>query len=266
MGWGVDNGDPCAAFNPVEKSAHTRISLDFFHIYTDAAAHLLNSTFDNMPIFTNRSSSLFISSVVANGTFCLFLKMGWVFSFSSNFALILVHSPRPTENTSGKLPFSSILILSASVVMHSTFWQNILIGWSQRLNFWNQSDPNKFSVFFSTKNFNFLVIQFSDTGITTSPSILFYLLLPFAPFYLSSLLLAYLIFPKFVSLLLIDKSQSVTEILQNYLVPWLLCIYERRCLTRPRFCLSDSVFNYFSVFTLWALMSEFITVLTFFVR
>ena len=54
--------------------------------------------------------------------------------------------------------------------MHSTFWQNVLIGWSQRLNFWNQSDPNKISVFFSTKTFNFLVIPFSDTGIIISPS------------------------------------------------------------------------------------------------
>ena len=54
--------------------------------------------------------------------------------------------------------------------MHSTFWQNVLIGWSQRLNFWNQSDPHKFSVFFSTKTFNFLVIPFSDTGIIISPS------------------------------------------------------------------------------------------------
>ena len=81
-----------------------------------------------MPIFTNRSSSLFISSVAANATFRFFLKMGRIFSFSSNFALILVHLPRPAENTSGKLPFSSILIFSASVVMHSTFLQNVLIG------------------------------------------------------------------------------------------------------------------------------------------
>ena len=54
--------------------------------------------------------------------------------------------------------------------MHSTFWQNVLIGWSQRLNFCNQSDPNKFSVFFSTKSFNFLVIPFNDTGIIISAS------------------------------------------------------------------------------------------------
>ena len=87
----------------------------------------LNSSFDNMPIFTKWSSSLFISSVAANGTFCFFRKMGRVFSFSSNFALILVHLPRLAENTSGKLPFSSILIFSASAVMHSTFWQNVLI-------------------------------------------------------------------------------------------------------------------------------------------
>ena len=120
-----------------------------------------------MPIFTNRSSSLFISSFAANGTFRFFLKMGRVISFSSNFALILVHLPRPAENTSGKLPFSSILIFSASAVMHSTFWQNVLIGWSQRLNFWNQSDPNTLSMFFST---NVLVIPFHDTRIIISPS------------------------------------------------------------------------------------------------
>ena len=81
-----------------------------------------------MPIFSNRSSSLFISSVTANGTFRFFLKVGRVFSFSSNFALILVHLLRPAENTSGKLPFSSILTFSASAVLHSTFWQNVLIG------------------------------------------------------------------------------------------------------------------------------------------
>ena len=67
----------------------------------------LNSTFDNMPIFTNRSSSLFISSVAANGRFRFFLKMGRVFSFRSNFGLIFVHLPRPAENTLGKLLFSS---------------------------------------------------------------------------------------------------------------------------------------------------------------
>ena len=188
-----------------------------------------------MPIFTNRSSSLFISSVAANGPFRFFLKMGRVFSFSSNFALILVHLPRPAENTSGKLPFSSILIFSVSAVMHSTFWQNVLIGLSQRLNFWNHSDPNKFSMFFSSKTFNFLVIPFSNIGIIISPSNFFCLLLPFAPSCLSSLLLAYLIFSKFVSLLLINQSQSLTEILPTYLVLWLLCIYERLCLTCPRF-------------------------------
>ena len=74
----------------------------------------LNSTFDDMPIFTNRSISLFVSSVAANSTFYFFQKMGRVFSFSSNFALILDHLPRPAENTWGKLPFSSILIFSAS--------------------------------------------------------------------------------------------------------------------------------------------------------
>ena len=65
--------------------------------------------------------------------------------------------------------------------------------------------------------------------------ILFCLLLPFVPSSLSSLLLAYLFFSKFVSLLLIDQSHSLSEILPIYLVFWLLCIYERLCLTRPRF-------------------------------
>ena len=70
----------------------------------------VNIFFVDMSIFTNWSSSLSISSVAANGKFRFFLKIGRVFSFNSNFALILVHLPRPAENTSGKLPFSSILI------------------------------------------------------------------------------------------------------------------------------------------------------------
>ena len=160
----------CVYLGPSTMYTISPIFFLFFFIYTIGAAHSLNSTFNNMPIFTNQSSSLFISSIAVNGMFHFFLKMGRVFSFSLNFALILVHLLRPAENTSGKLPFSSILIFSASAVMHSTFWQNILIGWFQRLNFWNQSDPNKFSVFFSTKTFNFLVIPFSDTGIIISPS------------------------------------------------------------------------------------------------
>ena len=158
-----------AAYNPVEKSAHTRISLYFFSIYTVGGAHLLNSTFDNMPIFTNRSSPLFISSVATNGTYRFFLKMGRVFSFCSNFSTF--------AKTSWKFLGETTLIFSASPVMHSTFWQNVLIGWYQRLNFWNQSNLNKFSV--------------------------------------------YLIFSKFVSLLLIDQSQSLTENLPTYLVLWL---------------------------------------------
>ena len=103
----------------------------------------------------------YVSPLSKNGA-CIFLQF--------KFSLMLVYLPRPAENTSGKLPFSSILIFSASAVMHSTFWQNVSIGWSQRLNFWNQSDPNKFSVYFFTKTFNFLVITFSDTGIIISPS------------------------------------------------------------------------------------------------
>ena len=77
----------------------------FRNLFCFGSSLSLNSTFDNMPIFTNQSSSLFISSVVANSAF---LKMGRVFPFRSNFALILVHLPRPAENTSGKLPFCSI--------------------------------------------------------------------------------------------------------------------------------------------------------------
>ena len=75
-----------AAFNSAEKSAHTWISLDFFLIYTVGTAHLLNSTFDNMPIFTNRSCSLFISSVATNGTFRFFLKNGACIFLQFKFA------------------------------------------------------------------------------------------------------------------------------------------------------------------------------------
>ena len=187
-----------------------------------------------MSIFTNRSSSLFISSVAANGTFRFFLKMGRVFSFSSNFALILVHLPRPAENTSGKLPFSSILIFSASAVMHSTFWQNVLIGWSQRLNFWNQSDPNKFSVFFSTKTFNFLVIPFSDTGIIISPSNFI-----LSPVTVRADLIAFFIIGLFnfiqVCKLIIDKSEPESNWNLTDLFSTLTVKYLRTTLTCPRF-------------------------------
>ena len=142
----------------------------FLSLFCFGRSLSVNSPFNNIPIFPSLSSSLFISSVAANGTFRFFLKMGLVFSFSSNFALILVLLAGTAEDTSGKLPFRYILFFSSSAVMHSTFWQNVVIGWSQRLNFWNQSDPNRFYVCFSTKTFNFLVIPFSDTGIIISPS------------------------------------------------------------------------------------------------
>ena len=98
-----------------------RANVVFRSLFCFGSSFSLNSTSDNMPVFTNQSSSLFISSVTANGTFRFFLKVGRVFSLSSNFALILVHLPWPAGNTSGKLPFSSILNFSASSVMHSTF-------------------------------------------------------------------------------------------------------------------------------------------------
>ena len=131
-----------AAFNPVEKYAHIRISLDFFLIYTVGADNLLNSTFDNMIIFTNRSSYFFNSSVAVNGTFRFFLKLGRIFSFSSHFTLILVYLPRPV---------SSILIFFS-------FGRNAFYFLAKRFNL---SIP---------ETLNFLVIAFSDTGIIISPS------------------------------------------------------------------------------------------------
>ena len=126
--------------------------LRFFLICTVGAAHSLNSTFDNMPMSTNRFSSLFISSVPANGTFRFFLKMGRVFSFSSNFALIFVHLPRPAENTSGNYLLVPILIFSASAVISET----------------NPTQTNFLCS--SVRRLKFLVIPFSDTGIIISPS------------------------------------------------------------------------------------------------
>ena len=187
-----------------------------------------------MPIFTNRSSFLFISLVAANGTFRFFRKMGRVFSFTLNFTLILVHLLRPTKNTPGKLAFSSILIFSASAVMHSTFWQNVLIGWSQRLNFWNQSNPNKFSVFFSTKTFNLLVVPFSDTGIIISPSNFI-----LSPVTVRALLLVIFIIGLFnflqVCKFFIDRTEPVSNWNLTDLLSTLLYIYERLCLAHPRF-------------------------------
>ena len=218
-----------------------------------------------MPIFTNRSSSLFISSVAANGTFRFFLKVGCVVSFSSNFALILVHLPRSAENTSGKLPFSSILIFSASVVMHSTFWQNVLIGWSQRLIFWNQSHPNKFSVFFSTKTFNFLVIPFSDTGIIISASNLI-----LSPVTVCAVLLVIFIIGLFnflqVCKFIIDRSEPESNWNLTDLFSTLTVMYLRTTLSdlSSLFVCLTLFLIIFSVSTLWALLSEFIAVLTFF--
>ena len=130
----------------------------------------LNSTFDNMPIFTNRSSSLFISSIAANGTFRFFLKMGQVFSFSSNFAIILVHLPRPAENTSGKLPFSSILIFSASAVMHSTFFAKRINWLIHEIKFLKPVRTQQIFCVLQYEDLIFFVIPFSDTGIIILPS------------------------------------------------------------------------------------------------
>ena len=217
-----------------------------------------------MPVFTNRSSSWFIFSSVANSTFRFFLKMGRVFSFSSNFALILVHLPRPAENYQRKLPFNSILIFSGSAVLHSTFWQNVLIGWSQRLNFWNQSDPNKFSVFFSTKTFNFLVIPFSDTGIIISHSNFI-----LSPVTVCAVLLVIFIIGLFnflqVCKFIIDRSKPESSWNLTDLFSTLTVMYLRTTLSDSSslfVCLT--LFNHISVSTLWALMSEFIAVLTFF--
>ena len=149
--------------------------------------------------------------------------------------------------------------------MHSTFWQNVVICWSQRLNFWNQSDPNKFSVFFSTKTFNFLVIPFNDTGIIISPSNFI-----FSPVTDRAVLLVIFIIGLFnflqVCKFIIDRSEPVsnwnlTDLLSTFTVMYL------------RTTLSDSSLIFvcltlfllmFSVSALWALMSEFIAVLTFF--
>ena len=147
--------------------------------------------------------------------------------------------------------------------MHSTFWQNVLIGWSQRLNFWNQSDPNKYSVFFSTKTFNFLVIPFSETGIIISPSNFI-----LSPVTVRVVLLAIFIMGLFNFLLvckfIIDRLEPESNWNLTDLFSTLTVMYLRTTLSESSslfVCLT--VFNYFSLSTL---MSEFIAVLTFFVR
>ena len=144
--------------------------------------------------------------------------------------------------------------------MHSTFWQNVSIGWSQRLNFWNQSVRNKFSVFFSMKTFNFLVIQFSDTGIIISPS----------NFILShvtihAVLLVIFIIGLFnflqVCKFIIDKSEPESNWNLTDLFSTLTITYLR--VTLSLLFVYLTLFNYFSV---PILMSKFIAVLTFFVQ
>ena len=145
--------------------------------------------------------------------------------------------------------------------MHSTFWQSVLIGWSQRLNFWNQSDPKRFSVFFSTKTFNFLVIPFTDTGIIISRSNLI-----LSPVTVCAVLLVIFIiglfnFPQ-VCKFIIDRSEPESNWNLTDLFNTLTVMYLRTTLpdSTSRFV---CVFN-FSVSTLWAFMSGFIAVLTFF--
>ena len=186
--------------------------------------------------------------VVANGTFCFFLKLRRIFSFSSNFALILVDLPRPTENTSGKLHFSSIINFSASAVMHSTFLQNLLIGRSHRLNFWNTQTNFLCS---SVQRLNFLFILFSDTGIiiSSSNSLL-------SPVTVRTVLLVIFIIGLFdflqVCKIIIDKSEPESNWNLTDLFSTLTVMHLRMILSDSSslFCMSDSVYNYFSISTL----------------
>ena len=140
-----------AAFNPVEKFAHTRISLDFFLIYTVWAAHSLNSTYDDMPIFN------FILSPVTVRAVLLFIFIIGLFNFLQVCKFIIDRS-EPESNWNITDLFSTYYVCTCYVFTNDFIW---------------------------------LVLAF---------------------------------------------------------------------------CMSDSVFNYFSVSTLWNLMFEFIAVLTFFCR
>ena len=105
-----------------------RVILIFFKVnFFSRVEPFLGTNVVFRSLFCFGSSSWFIFSVAENGTFRSFLKMGRVFSFSSNFALILVHLPRPAENTSGKLPFNSILIFFS-------FGRNVFYFLAKRIN------------------------------------------------------------------------------------------------------------------------------------
>ena len=120
-------------------------------------------------------------------------------------------------------------------------------------------------MFFSTKTFNFLVIPFSDTGINISPSNFI-----LSPVTVNAVLLVIFIIGLFnilqVCKFIIDRPEPESNWNLTDLLSTLTVMYLRTTLSDSSsiFACLYSVFNYFSVSTLWALISEFIAVLTFF--
>ena len=115
------------------------------------------------------SSSSFICSRAAKGTFGFIFNVGWAWSFTWNCAFIFVHFSRPPKNTSGNVCMCSCFNFSVLVIGLSNLRQNMLTGQSQRLNFSIQPVPNRLSVFFNTYAMSFFAIPFKVTVRTTSP-------------------------------------------------------------------------------------------------
>ena len=94
------------------KSAYTHISLDLFFRYTIVEAHSLLLTLDKTLFSLYCSSFIYFNDAKGKFHFFFFLKISGIFSFSLNFAFILMLLTQPPESTFENLIFNSFFKLS----------------------------------------------------------------------------------------------------------------------------------------------------------
>ena len=89
--------------------------MGFFLTYTTGQPHSEKSSCKITPKFSSRSNSSSICSNTPKAHFFFFcLKIGFAFSFTSNFASVFLQIPRPSENTCGNFIFRSFIIFSVT--------------------------------------------------------------------------------------------------------------------------------------------------------
>ena len=144
-------------FNPVKKKKNQRkrVFLWIF-FYIDRRC----STLSILWLWKNSSFhlsinllNLLICSNEATGNFASFCDTGWTFSWTSNFAIILVHLPKPPEKFQERLPFVLFFSFSSSVLTFSIVWQSLPASPKAGIVSSNQCQKRLF-LFFSTNNFD----------------------------------------------------------------------------------------------------------------